>query len=879
MRKIGLNELREMYLSFFESKGHLRLPSFSLVPQNDPSILLINAGMTPLKPYFTGREVPPRKRVTTCQKCIRTPDIENVGKTSRHGTFFEMLGNFSFGDYFKKEAIPWAWEFMTKVLEIPEDRLYVTVYQDDDEAYDIWHDIVGLPHDRIFRMGKEDNFWEHGTGPCGPCSEIHYDRGADKGCGKPDCKVGCDCDRYIEVWNNVFTQFDRQADGSYLELSSKNIDTGMGLERLACVMQDVDNIFEVDSIRAILDHVCKISGADYGKEYKKDVSIRVITDHVRSVTMMVSDGILPSNEGRGYVLRRLLRRAARHGRLLGIKRTFLAEVADTAIKCSGNAYPNLKEKEDYIKKVISLEEERFYATIDQGMVILEGYMNETRAKGVDTLTGEMVFKLHDTFGFPLDLTREIASENNLNIDEAGFHNEMKIQKDKAREAHRSKAGSAWEKDLFANTDKSVKTKFVGYSENTCEGSVLFIVRDDELSENAQQDDDITLVLDTTPFYAESGGQTGDTGTISNKNFKMEVSECRKTVDGKYLHIGKVLSGSVQVGDKVTASIDIEKRKSTARNHTTTHLLQKALKNVLGDHVHQAGSLVTPERLRFDFSHFSAMTPEQIEAVENEVNKEIMENLAVTIEEMPIDEARKLGAMALFGEKYGDVVRVVSAGDYSKELCGGTHLKSTGEAGLVKIIGESGISAGVRRIEALTGFNAISYYKGRDALLKEAAEAAKSSTDDIVAKIGNLFDEIKNARKELEEANSKLVKGSMDSIINDTVTVKGMKIVAAKLEGLDMNALRNTSDTVKNKIGSGVVILVSSKDDKVNLIVSATKDAVAAGIHSGNIIKEAAAACGGGGGGRPDMAQAGGKDPNGMDEAIRIAKEKAVAVLS
>lgn len=879
MQKYGLNELREMYLSFFESKGHLRLPSFSLVPKNDPSILLINAGMTPLKPYFTGREVPPRKRVTTCQKCIRTPDIENVGKTSRHATFFEMLGNFSFGDYFKKEAIPWAWEFMTKVLGIPEEKLFVSVYKDDDEAYDIWHKDVGLPENKIFRMGKEDNFWEHGTGPCGPCSEIYFDRGADKGCGKPDCQPGCDCDRFVEVWNNVFTQFDRQADGTYTELASKNIDTGMGLERLACVMQGVDNIFEVDAIRSILDHVCKVAGVEYGKEYKTDVSIRVITDHSRSVTMLVSDGVLPSNEGRGYVLRRLLRRAARHGRLLGINRTFLAEIADTVIKNFGDAYPNLKEKQDYIKKVISIEEERFYATIDQGMLILEDYMEQVRADGSNTLTGEMVFKLHDTYGFPLDLTREIAAENNLTLDEEGFHREMKAQKEKAREAHKSKEGSAWEKDLFANTDKQVKTQFVGYTQHTCEATVLYIVTDNELRDNAQQDDETALVLDVTPFYAESGGQIGDTGIISNDSFKMQVNDCRKTEDGKYLHFGKVLSGSVQPGDKVVAAIDTHKRKATERNHTITHLLHSALKNVLGDHVNQAGSLVTPERLRFDFTHFSPVLPEQLEAIEAEVNSKILENLPVVIREMSIDEAKKEGAMALFDEKYGDVVRVVSAGDYSKELCGGTHLKATGEAGIIKIISESGISAGVRRIEALTGLSAIEYYKNRDKLLKEASEAAKTQTEDIVKKIESIYDELKTAKKELEEANAKLVRSSLDSIINDAPEVKGIKVAAAKMDGLDMNALRTASDDIRNKLGSGVVILVSSKDDKVNLIVSATKDAVAAGIHCGDIIKEAAKACGGGGGGRPDMAQAGGKNPAGMDEAIKIAREKAISALS
>ena len=878
MRKYGLNELREMYLSFFESKGHLRMPSFSLVPQNDPSILLNNAGMTPLKPYFTGLEVPPSKRVTTCQKCIRTPDIENVGKTSRHGTFFEMLGNFSFGDYFKKEAIAWAWEFMTKTLEIPEDKLFVSVYEEDDEAYDIWHKDIGLAENKIFRMGKEDNFWEHGTGPCGPCSEIYYDHGPERGCGKPDCQPGCECDRFVEVWNNVFSQFDRQEDGTYVELKNKNIDTGMGLERLACVMQGVDNIFEVDAIRAILEHVCRIAGVEYGKKYENDVSIRVITDHTRSVTMMVSDGILPSNEGRGYVLRRLLRRAARHGRLLGIKRTFLSEIADTVIECFGDAYPNLREKQDYIKKVISMEEERFYATIDQGMLILEDYMNEVRDNGTNCLTGEMAFKLHDTYGFPLDLTREIALENNLSLDEEGFQKEMKAQKEKAREAHKNREGSAWEKDLFANTDKTVNTKFEGYLKNTSESTVLYIISDNELKDAAQQDDEVTLVLDVTPFYAESGGQVGDTGFITNDSFNMQVNDCRKTSDGKFLHIGKVLSGSIQPGDKVTASIDIERRKATARNHTVTHLLHRALKNVLGDHVNQAGSLVTPERLRFDFTHFSAMTPEQLEAVESEVNSRILENLPVKVKEMSMDDAKKEGVIALFGEKYGDIVRVVAAGDYSKELCGGTHLNSTSEAGLIKILSEGGISAGVRRIEALTGFNAINYYKDRERILNKASDAAKASTDDLVNKIEALFDEVKSTKKELEEANAKLVKGSMDSIISSAEDVNGLKIAAAKLDGLDMNALRSASDDLKNRVGSGVVILVSSKDGKVNLIVSATKDAVAAGIHCGKIIKEAAAACGGGGGGRPDMAQAGGKDPSGMDEAIRIAREKAAEAL-
>jgi alanyl-tRNA synthetase len=878
MRKIGLNELREMFLSFFESKGHLRLPSFSLVPRNDPSILLINAGMTPLKPYFTGREQPPSRRVATCQKCIRTPDIDNVGKTSRHGTFFEMLGNFSFGDYFKKEAIPWAWEFMTKTVGIPEELLSVSVYTEDDEAYEIWNKDVGLPPEKIFRLGKDDNFWEHGTGPCGPCSEIYFDRGPDKGCGKPDCKPGCDCDRYIEVWNNVFTQFDKQEDGSYLPLASRNIDTGMGLERLACVVQGVDNIFEVDAIRAILDHVCKRANAEYVVDPKKDVSIRVITDHIRSVTMMVSDGVLPSNEGRGYVLRRLLRRAARHGRLLGITDVFLTEIMDTVVNCFGDAYPNLKEKQDYIRKVISLEEERFYATVDQGMSILEGFMQDAKKSGLDVLSGEMAFKLHDTYGFPLDLTREIASENGLTVDEEGFHAEMKKQKTKAREARKSREGSAWERDLFADTDKSLITAFVGYDEYECDAEVLFIVREESLADNAQQDDEAAIVLDRTPFYAESGGQIGDSGIIKNDNFTFSVDTCRKTPDGKYLHIGKVISGGVQTGDRVRASIDAGKRIATARNHSVTHLLHKALQNILGSHVNQAGSLVTPDRLRFDFTHFSAITPEQLEAIEDQVNEKILENLPVNVAEMTVDDARKSGAMALFEEKYGEVVRVVSMGSFSKELCGGTHLKSTGEAGSFKILSESGIAAGVRRIEALTGFNAIRYFRSREELLKTAAEAAKTNPEDIARKIESLSDEIKSMKKELEQAEHKLLKGSLDSIIASARDAAGLKIVAARLEDMDMNALRSASDDVKNRIGSGVVILASSKDGKVNLVVAATPDAILRGIHCGNIIREAAAACGGGGGGRPDMAQAGGKDPQGIDEALRIASERAAAMI-
>ena len=879
MQKFGLNELREKYLSFFESKGHLRLPSFSLVPVNDPSILLINAGMTPLKPYFTGQEVPPSRRVTTCQKCIRTPDIDNVGKTSRHGTFFEMLGNFSFGDYFKKEAIPWAWEFFTKVLGIPEERLSVSVYLEDDEAYDIWHKDVGLPESKIFRMGKEDNFWEHGTGPCGPCSEIYFDRGPDKGCGKPDCNVGCDCDRFIEVWNLVFTQFDRQEDMTYLPLKSKNIDTGMGLERLACVMQEVDSIFEVDTIRSVLDHVCEIAGVRYGSDKKKDISIRVITDHCRSASMMISDGVLPSNEGRGYVLRRLIRRAARHGRLLGIRETFLAKVADTVINNSMGAYPHMDEKRDYIKKVLSIEEEKFYATVDQGTAILEQYIAEIRQSGKDTLTGDMVFRLHDTYGFPVDLTREIAQESGLKVDEEGFLAEMKRQKKKAREARLKKEGSAWEKDLFAGEHKLFTTAFTGYEEYETAAVVKFIVCDGQLVDSAQMDDEVALVLDRTPFYAESGGQVGDTGVITGKNFTMQVTDCKKTADGKFLHLGKIESGMVQTGDAVTASIDVRKRKSTARNHTVTHILHKALRQVLGDHVQQAGSLVSPERLRFDFTHFSALTPEQLEAVEQQVNEVILSDYPVVTRVMAVDEAKKEGAVALFGEKYGDTVRVVSVGDFSKELCGGTHIRASGEAGLVKILSDSGIAAGVRRIEALTGLGAIAWYKEREKLLSKAAEAAKTVPDETPQKIAGLAEELKGLRRELDALKAKLVNSSLDTILEKVQEISGIKVLCARMDQLDMNGLRNTSDTLKNKLGPSVVVLASGLDGKVNIIVSATKEAVERGIHCGKIIGDAARAAGGGGGGRPDMAQAGGKDVSGIDKALDVALQKVKEALA
>lgn len=870
MQKLGLNELRERYLKFFESKGHLRLPSAPLVPKNDPSLLLINSGMAPLKPYFTGQEVPPRKRVTTCQKCIRTPDIENVGKTARHGTYFEMLGNFSFGDYFKKEAIPWAWEFVTEDLKMPVDKLWVTIYQDDDEAFDIWHKDVGLPAERIVRMGKKDNFWEHGTGPCGPCSEIYFDRGPEKGCGEPDCKVGCECDRYVEFWNNVFTQFNRDEQGNYTRLAHPNIDTGMGLERLACISQGVDNLFEVDTVMNILTYICKIAGVEYKKSEKTDVSIRVITDHIRSTTMMVCDGVLPSNEGRGYVLRRLLRRAARHGRLLGINKPFLYDVAMVVINESKEAYPELEEKAEYIKKVIRIEEERFEATVDQGIVILNDFISEVKSKGETVIPGDMVFKLHDTYGFPLDLTREIAEENGLELDEEGFKREMDAQKKKARDAHNSKDNSAWADSVFDKLDKSVKTQFVGYDHTSSEAKILYVVKDGEIVENAQEGDEVTVILDKTAFYAESGGQVGDTGVISSKNGILRVENCTKTADGKFLHSGVVESGLLETGSEADAKVDIKRRMAISRNHTTTHLLHKALRTILGDHVHQAGSLVEPNKLRFDFSHFSAMTAEELKAVEDMTNEAILSSMTVDVTEMPIEEAKKLGAMALFGEKYGDTVRVVKVEDYSIEFCGGTHLKNSAQACLVKVLGESGVAAGVRRIEALTGDAAIKYYAEKENMLNEVSAALKASPQDSLKKVESLGQDLKNAEKEIEKLRNKLVSGETDDIIAKAADVKGVKVITARFDTLDMEGLRNTGDMLKNKIGSGVIVLGSGYGDKVSFVVTATKDVMSKGIHSGNIIKEVAKIAGGGGGGRPDMAQAGGKDVSKIDEALKSA---------
>ncbi|MCX8129133.1 MAG: alanine--tRNA ligase [Clostridia bacterium] len=870
MEKLGLNELRERYLRFFESKGHLRLPSFPLVPQNDPSLLLINSGMAPLKPYFTGEQEPPRRRVTTCQKCIRTPDIENVGKTARHGTFFEMLGNFSFGDYFKEQAIPWAWEFVTEDLKMPVENLWVTIYEDDDEAFEIWNKNVGIPADKIVRMGKKDNFWEHGTGPCGPCSEIYYDRGPEKGCGAPDCKIGCDCDRYVEFWNNVFTQFNKDEEGNYTRLANPNIDTGMGLERLACICQGVDNLFEVDTVTNILSYICKVAGVEYKKSEKTDVSIRVITDHIRSTTMMVSDGVIPSNEGRGYVLRRLLRRAARHGKLLGIKKPFLFDVAMVVINESKEAYPELAEKAEYIQKVIKIEEERFEVTVDQGLNILNDFIRDTKAKDENTMPGNMVFKLHDTYGFPLDLTREIAEENGLNIDETGFRNEMQKQREAAREALKNKGNAAWGESVLSKIDKDIKTEFVGYGSYECEAGISAIIKSDELVENVQEGDEVIVILDRTAFYGESGGQVGDTGYIESKEGVIRVIDCKKTPDGKFLHTGVVEKGLIEKGSTVKAKIDVKRRMAIARNHTATHLLQKALRNVLGDHVTQAGSLVEPDRLRFDFTHFSSISADDLKKIEHEINDKIMDNITVEVKEMAIDEARKLGATALFGEKYGDVVRLVKMGDYSLELCGGTHLSSTAQAGLIKILGESGVAAGVRRIEALTGSSAIEYLNEKEKMLNDIAAALKSNPQESIKKIDVLNAEIKSAEKEIEKLRNKLVSGSLEDVLAKASEVKGIKVVTARFDQLDMEALRNTGDMLKNKLGTGVIVLATGYGDKVNFVVTATKDAVEKGAHSGNIIREIAKVAGGGGGGRPEMAQAGGKDLSKIDEALNTA---------
>ena len=881
----GENELRRMYLGFFESKGHLAMKSFSLVPHNDNSVLLINAGMAPLKPYFTGQEIPPRRRVTTCQKCIRTGDIENVGKTARHLTFFEMLGNFSFGDYFKHEAIHWSWEILTQVLGLEEDRLYPSIYGEDDEAFEIWNKEVGVPAEKITRFyrdpetGECDNFWEHGAGPCGPCSEIYYDRGEKYGCGKPDCKVGCDCDRFMEVWNNVFTQFEGDGKGGYTELAQKNIDTGMGLERLAVVMQDVDSVFDIDTMKAIRDKVCELSGKKYQVDALDDVSIRLITDHIRSATFMVSDGIMPSNEGRGYVLRRIIRRAARHGRMLGIDGIFMAKLAATVINESKDGYPELEEKKDFIFKVLSQEEEKFGKTIDQGLSILSDMEKQMEADGVKVLSGENAFKLYDTYGFPMDLTQEILEEKGFSVDEEGFKKAMEVQRTTARKARKVTNYMGADETVYESVDPSVTTEFVGYDSLNCKSKITVLTTETEIVEALSDGEVGTVIVEQTPFYATMGGQQGDKGIIRTAAGEFQVEDTIKLLGGKVGHVGKMISGMMKTGDEADLSVDAALRAKTCKNHSATHLLQKALREVLGTHVEQAGSYQDGERTRFDFSHFAAMTPEELEKVEKIVNDKIAEAIPVRTDVMTVDEAKKTGAMALFGEKYGETVRVVSMGDFSKEFCGGTHVKNTSEIAAFKIISENGVAAGVRRIEALTGDNVFAYYRNLEKELLEAAKAAKATPATLTEKIEHMQAEIKALTSENESLKSKAAKEALGDVMDQIVEVKGVKLLASAVDGVDMNGLRDLGDQLKEQLGEGVIVLASSCEGKVNLIVMATDAAMKQGAHAGNLIKSIAGKVGGGGGGRPNMAQAGGKNPAGILEAIAEAKTALEAQLS
>ena len=873
----GENELRRMYLDFFESKGHLKMNSFSLVPHNDNSLLLINAGMAPLKPYFTGQEIPPRRRVTTCQKCIRTGDIENVGKTARHLTFFEMLGNFSFGDYFKHEAIAWSWEFLTKVLGLEEDRLYPSIYGEDDEAFNIWTKEVGVPAERITRFyrdpvtGECDNFWEHGAGPCGPCSEIYYDRGEKYGCGKPGCTVGCDCDRYMEVWNNVFSQFNNDGHGHYTDLIQKNIDTGMGLERLAVVVQDVDSIFDVDTLQALRNKVCEMAGVKYKEDEKQDVSIRVITDHIRSVTFMVSDGIMPSNEGRGYVLRRLLRRAARHGRLLGIQDKFLSKLCETVIEGSKDGYPELEEKKEFITKVISEEEEKFNKTIDQGLSILADMEKALEEQNKNVLSGEDTFKLYDTYGFPIDLTKEILEEKNITIDEEGFSKCMNEQREKARKARKVSNYMGADATVYDEIDPAITSEFVGYDKLKNDSKVTVLTTEEDVVEALSEGDKGTIIVDETVFYATMGGQEGDKGYITSPEGEFKVDTTIKLKGGKIGHVGVMTKGMIKAGDTVTLLVDSEYRADTCKNHSATHLLQKALRTVLGNHVEQKGSYVDPERLRFDFTHFQSMTAEELKKVEDIVNEKIVEAIPVETKIMTIEEAKKTGAMALFGEKYGESVRVVCIDDFSKEFCGGTHVANTANIRLFKIISEAGVAAGVRRIEALTDKGVLKYYEELEKLVKEASEAAKTESVQLVRRIHTMNDEIKALSSENEKLKAELANNALGDVSDNVVEIKGVKFVATKVDNVDMNELRNLGDKIKNEIGSGVVLVVSAiGSDKVNMIAMATDDAVAKGAHAGNLIKAVASLVGGGGGGRPNMAQAGGKNPAGIPELLKKA---------
>ena len=873
MKPYGVNELRRMYLDFFESKDHLKMKSFSLVPPHtDKSLLLINAGMAPLKPYFTGQEIPPKKRVTTCQKCVRTGDIENVGKTARHLTFFEMLGNFSFGDYFKHEAIAWSWEFLTKVVGMDPERLYPSVYGEDDEAFEIWNKEVGVPAEKITRFYRDengdcDNFWEHGAGPCGPCSEIYYDRGIEYGCGKPDCKVGCDCDRFMEVWNNVFTQFESDGKGNYEELSQKNIDTGMGLERLAVVVQDVDSVFDIDTMKAIRDRICEIAGVEYQKEDAVDVSVRLITDHIRSTTFMISDGIMPSNEGRGYVLRRLIRRAARHGRLLGIEGKFLADLSRTVINECKDGYPELEEKSEFILTVLTQEEDKFDKTIDQGLNILSQMEDEMKAAGITKLSGENIFKLYDTYGFPMDLTGEILEEKGFTVDEEGFHLCMEQQKETARKARKVTNYMGADVTVYESIAPEITSEFVGYDRLQHNSKITVLTTETELVEALADGDVGTIIVEETPFYATMGGQNADIGVITTADGSFEVKDTVKLMGGKVGHIGTVTRGMIKAGDMATLTVDDRNRAATCKNHSATHLLQKALREVLGAHVEQSGSYVDGERLRFDFSHFAAMTKEELDKVEELVNEKIAENLPVVTQVMSLEEAKKTGAMALFGEKYGEKVRVVKMGDFSVEFCGGTHVTGTGMIAGFKIVSENGVASGVRRIEALTGNGVLKFYKNLEKTVEEASRALKASPATLVEKCAHVMAESLNS--ELESLKAKAAKDALGDVTDQVQDVKGVKLLAVSVDGVDMNGLRDLGDQLKAKLGEGVVVLLSGQDGRVNM---ATEAAMAKGAHAGNLIKGIAALVGGGGGGRPGMAQAGGKNPSGIGAAIAEASK-------
>ncbi|MBP3469090.1 MAG: alanine--tRNA ligase [Lachnospiraceae bacterium] len=876
MEKYGVNQLRKMFLEFFESKEHLAMKSFSLVPHNDNSLLIINSGMAPLKPYFTGQEIPPRRRVTTCQKCVRTGDIENVGKTARHLTFFEMLGNFSFGDYFKHESLAWSWEFLTKVVGLDPERLYPSIYCEDEEAFKIWTDEIGVPAEKITRFyrdadGKCDNFWEHGAGPCGPCSEIYYDRGIKYGCGKPDCKVGCECDRFMEVWNNVFTQFDGDGKGNYSELKQKNIDTGMGLERLAVVVQDVDTVFDIDTMKAIRDRICEVAGVTYDSDPKKDVSIRLITDHMRSATFMISDGILPSNEGRGYVLRRIIRRAARHGKLLGINEKFLANLAQTVIAGSKDGYPELEEKKDFILNVLTQEEDKFYRTIDQGLAILSEMEEKMTAENKTVLDGADAFKLYDTYGFPTDLTLEILEEKGFTMDEEGFAAAMQEQKEKARKARKTTNYMGADATIYESLDKNITSSFVGYDTLKKDATIVALTTKDEIVTALTDGEEGTIIVDETPFYATMGGQNADIGVITCADGEFEVVDTLKLVGGKIGHIGHVTRGMFKMNDTVQLEVNELNRNNTCKNHSATHLLQKALRTVLGNHVEQAGSFVNGDRLRFDFSHFAAMTKEELEQVEQIVNEKIAENLPVVTKVMSIEEARKTGAMALFGEKYGETVRVVSMGDFSVELCGGTHVANTGAIRAFKIVSESGVAAGVRRIEAMTGDSVFAYYKEMEEDVKKSAALLKTTPAAVNERIEAMLAEMKALQSELASLKSKAASEAVGDVMSQVEEVNGVKLLAISVDGIDMNGLRDLGDQLKEKLQDGVIVLASGQDGKVNLLTMATDAAMAKGAHAGNLIKAIAGKVGGGGGGRPNMAQAGGKNPAGIPDALSEAK--------